>query len=93
MQRLYGKKIGDLAFSEFVGILKYESTKFGVNVIEVDRYFASSQICHSCGYKNSEVKNLKVRDWKCPKCGVKHDRDRNAAINILENGLGHRPVH
>ena len=92
MQRLYGKKIGDLAFSEFVNILKYEATKFGVNVVEVDRYFASSQICHSCGNKNAEVKNLKVRDWKCPKCGAEHDRDRNAAINILENGLGHRPM-
>ena len=92
MQRLYGKKIGDLAFSEFVNILKYEASKFGVDVIEVDRYFASSQICHSCGYKNPEVKNLNVREWKCPKCGEEHDRDRNAAINILENGLGHRPM-
>ncbi len=92
MQRLYGKKIGDLAFSEFVNILKYEASKFGVNVIEVDRYFASSQICHSCGYKNSAVKDLNVREWTCPQCGAKHDRDRNAAINILRYGLGHRPV-
>lgn len=92
MQRLYGKKIGDLAFSEFVTILKYEASKFGVDVVEVDRYFASSQICHCCGYKNSAVKDLKIRQWKCPQCGVEHDRDRNAAINILENGLGQRPL-
>ena len=92
MQRLYGKKIGDLAFSEFVNILKYEASKFGVEIIEVDRYFASSQICHSCGYKNSELKDLKIRDWICPKCGEEHDRDRNAAINILKYGLGHRPM-
>lgn len=92
MQRLYGKKIGDLAFSEFVAILKYEASKFGVEIVEVDRYFASSQICHCCGEKNPEVKDLSVREWTCPKCGAQHDRDRNAAMNILENGLGHRPM-
>lgn len=92
MKRLYGRKISDLAFSEFVAILKYEATKFGVQIIEVDRYFASSQICNCCGYKNSEVKDLKVRRWTCPHCGIEHDRDRNAAINILKNGLGHRPL-
>ena len=92
MQKLWGKKISDLAFGEFVNILKYEASKFGVNVIEVDRFFASSQICSQCGEKNSEVKDLKIREWICPKCGAKHDRDRNAAINILRYGLGHRPV-
>ena len=92
MQRLYGKKIGDLAFSEFVNILKYTAEKFVVEVIEVDRYFASSQICHCCGYKNSEVKELKIREWTCPQCGAEHDRDKNAAINILKYGLGHRPM-
>lgn len=92
MQKLWGKKIGDLAFSEFVDILKYEASKFNVNVIEVDRYFASSQICHNCGYKNSKVKNLNIRKWTCPQCGIEHDRDRNATINILNFGLGHRPV-
>ena len=92
MQKLYGRKISDLAFSEFVAILKYEATKFGVKIIEVDRYFASSQICNCCGYKNSEVKDLKVRRWTCPHCGIEHDRDRNAAINILKNGLGQQPM-
>ena len=92
MQRLYGRKIGDLAFSEFVNILKYEASKFGTEIIEVNRYFASSQICHCCGEKNSEVKDLSIREWICPKCGAKHDRDRNAAINILNEGLGHRPL-
>ena len=92
MQKLYGRKIGDLAFSEFVNILKYTASKFGVNVVEADRYFASSQICHCCGCKNPEVKDLNVREWVCPKCGTKHDRDRNAAKNILNFGLGHRPL-
>ena len=92
MQRLYGRKISDLAFSEFVNILKYEATKFGVQIIEVDRYFASSQICNCCGYKNAEVKDLKIRQWTCPQCGTEHDRDRNAAINILKKGLGQQPL-
>ena len=91
MQRLYGRKIGDLAFSDFVKILQYEATKFGTIIKEVGRYFASSQLCSSCGYKNSEVKNLTVRQWRCPSCGTMHDRDRNAAINILFEGLGQRP--
>ncbi len=77
--KLYRKKISDLAFSEFVNILKYTATKFGVKVIEVDKYFASSQICHSCGFKNPSVKDLNVREWVCPQCGVEHDRDKNAA--------------
>lgn len=92
MQRLYGRKIGDLGFSDFVKILKYEADKFGTVVVEVGRFFASSQRCHSCGYKNSTVKDLKIRQWKCPQCGAEHDRDRNAAINILQEGLGQRPL-
>ena len=92
MQRLYGRKIGDLAFSDFASILKYEASKFGTEIIEVNRYFASSQICHCCGYQNPETKDLSVREWKCPECGAKHDRDRNAAINILKYGLGQRPM-
>ena len=92
MQRLWGRKISDLAFSDFVRILKYEASKFGTVVVEVDRYFASSQLCHCCGAKNPQVKDLSIREWKCPKCGAEHDRDRNAAINILKEGLGQRPV-
>ena len=92
MQRLYGREIGDSAFSEFVNILKYEASKYGTEIIEVNKYFASSQICHCCGYQNAEVKDLSVRKWICQKCGAKHDRDRNAAINILNEGLGHRPL-
>ncbi|MBR1420344.1 MAG: transposase [Selenomonadaceae bacterium] len=91
MQRLYGRKIGDLAFSDFVNILKYEASKFDTEIIEVNRFYASSQICSECGYKNSETKDLSVREWKCPECGAEHDRDRNAAINILKYGLGQRP--
>ena len=92
MQRLYGRKIGDLAFSDFVKILKYEASKFGTLIVEVGRYFALSQLCHNCGYKNLEIKDLRKRKWKCPKCGANHERDKNAAINILQEGLGQRPL-
>lgn len=92
MQKLWGRKISDLAFSEFVKILKYEATKFGVQIIEVDRYFASSQTCSNCGFQNSAVKDLKIREWICPQCGMKHNRDKNAAVNILKFGLGHQPL-
>lgn len=52
-----------MGFYNFVQILKYQATKLGVEVVEVDRYFASSQICKNCGYKNSDVKDLKIREW------------------------------
>ena len=92
MQRRWGKKISDLAFSDFVKILKYEAAKFGTLIVEVNRFFASSQICHCCGEKNPQIRDLNVRQWKCPKCGAEHDRDKNAAINILREGLGQRPL-
>lgn len=52
-----------MGFYNFVQILKYQATKLGVEVVEVDRYFASSQICNNCSYKNSDVKDLKIREW------------------------------
>ena len=54
---------------------------------KVDRWFPSSQTCSNCGFKNSETKDLRVRKWICPECGVNHDRDVNAATNILNEGL------
>ena len=67
-------------------ILKYEAMKLETQIIFVDRYFPSSQFCSVCGYKNPTVKDLKVREWDCPNCGTHHDRDINAAINILMAG-------
>ena len=86
MARRWGRKVHSLGFYSFVEILKYEAMKLGTRVIFVDRYFPSSQLCHVCGHKNPAVKDLKVREWECPSCHTLHDRDKNAAINILMAG-------
>ena len=66
--------------------LDYKAGWHGKNFVKVDRFFASSQTCNCCGYKNKKVKNTSVRSWTCPVCGAKHDRDVNAAINIKNEG-------
>lgn len=81
------KSISDAAWSEFRRQLTYKSAWYGKQLITVDRFYASSQTCSECGGKWSGTKNLKVRDWTCPYCGAVLDRDTNAAINILREGL------
>lgn len=56
----------------------------GKQLIKIDKWYPSSQLCHVCGYQNSNTKDLSVREWDCPKCGSHHNRDKNAAINIRE---------
>ena len=81
--------ITDCSWSTFISMLEYKCD----NLVKIDKWFASSQTCSECGYKESKVKNLRIREWTCPECGAHHNRDVNAAKNIEREGLslcGHK---
>ena len=80
------KRVGDVSWSEFRRILTYKSKWYGRKLSIIDRYYTSSQICHVCGHRDGK-KSEDIRYWKCPNCHSELDRDVNAAINILNEGL------
>lgn len=81
------KSITDASWGSFVSMLTYKAQWNGKKIVKIDRFFPSSQTCNVCGYINKQTKDLSVREWECPVCHTHHNRDVNAAINILRFGL------
>lgn len=81
------KAISDASWYELTRQLGYKAEWNDREYVKIDRFYASSQLCSVCGYKNTATKNLSVREWACPQCRTSHDRDINAAKNILKEGL------
>ena len=82
-----GKATLDNGYGMFLDMLDYKLAGRGGKLVKVDKFFPSSQICHCCGCRNPEVRDLRIREWICPDCGTVHDRDTNAAKNIKTEGL------
>lgn len=83
------RNYGDASWSSFVNKLLWKASKNENNcqVVKADRFFASSQICHCCGFKNPITKDLRIREWTCPACNTNHIRDVNAALNLKQNAI------
>ena len=84
--RKLAKQITSVGWGQFLNYVKYKIEREGGLFIKVDRYFASSKLCHECSYKKEDLE-LTDRRWICPKCGTTHDRDENAKFNLLNKGI------
>lgn len=82
----FSKSIADVSWSMFINMLEYKAERYGKQVIKIDQWFPSSQVCSHCQHNNGK-KPLNIREWECSNCHTKHDRDINAAINIKNKGL------
>jgi putative transposase len=80
------KSVLDAGFGMLINFLGYKLEREGGKLIEVDRFFPSTKLCHCCQFKNNSL-NLSIREWVCPSCQTHHDRDSNAAHNIREEGI------
>lgn len=83
-----GKSVMDLGYSQFINQLQYKCDWYGKHLVQADKWFASSKICHNCGFKYKDL-TLSERKWVCPNCGASIDRDENAAINLKQLGMGY----
>ena len=81
------KGLNENPISEIIRVLKYKANWNNKKLIQIDRYYPSSQVCNVCDYQNKEVKDLSIRKWECPVCHTHHNRDYNAAVNIMFKGL------
>ena len=86
MKKLFGKSVSDAAFGEILRQLEYKSNWYGRVFHKIDHWYPSSKTCNCCGHK-MDTMTLDIREWTCPDCGTHHDRDLNAANNILDQGL------
>lgn len=86
MKRLWGRKVSDLGFAEFLKILEAKANEYQKTLVKIGRFEASSKTCSSCGSKNDSL-SLKDRLFQCPHCGLEVDRDHNAALNIRSWGI------
>ena len=85
--RRMAKSVASVGWGQFLTFVEYKLKRKGGRLVKIDRWYPSSQLCFGCGYKNADVKDLKVRDWTCPSCGMHHDRDENAKNNICRKGI------
>ena len=84
--KIRNKRVGDVSWSKFRRMITYKSQWYGKQLVIINRYYPSSQICHCCGYRDGK-KSEDIRNWVCPNCHSELDRDINASINILNEGL------
>ena len=81
------KGLNENPISEIIRVLKYKTNWNNKRLIQINRYYPSSQICSICNYQNKEVKDLSIRKWECPVCHTNYNRDYNASVNIMFEGL------
>jgi putative transposase len=81
------KAISSVSWGTFVDMLQYKVDWYGRELIKDDRFFASTQNCSECGYRNPLLKDLSIREWTCPVCGTHHDRDENSSDNEYKIAL------